>query len=851
MRLTIPDFSLVLLVGASGSGKSTFARRHFKPTEVVSSDVCRGLVADDENDQSATPDAFAVLNFIVGRRLARRRLAVVDATNVRSEDRAKLVALAREHHALPVAIVLDLPEALHHERNAARPDRGFGPHVVHNQLSALRRSLRGLKREGFAQVHTLSSTEAVEAAEIVRQPLWTDRRTERGPFDIVGDVHGCYAELAALLERLGYRIGTADGRRTLDHPEGRRVVFVGDLVDRGPQVPEVLELAMDAVEAGTALCVAGNHDVKLARKLAGKEVQLRHGLAESLAQLAGRDEGFRERARRFLDGLVSHYVLDDFNLVVAHAGLREDMQGRGSPAVRAFALYGDTSGEIDGFGLPVRHDWAAEYRGKARVVYGHTPVTETAWVNNTLNIDTGCVFGGRLTALRYPEMELVSVPAERVHAEPVRPAAPAEPTADPAAADPADPFLLDLADVAGKQIVETRLHGRIIVAEENAAAALEVMSRFAVDPRWLIHLPPTMSPVETSSRPDLLEHPDQAFEHYAARKVARAVCEEKHMGSRAIAVVCRDAGAAARRFGMADGSTGAVYTRTGRAFFAESPGLEAAVLDRLRAAATAAGLWDELATDWLCLDGELMPWSAKAQALLVDQYAPVASAAGSGLAAALGALRAAEARGVDVASMRAHAEARQAATAAYGEAYRRYCWPVSGIDDLRFAPFHLLATEGAVHSDKDHAWHLARLARLADGGLVQATRHIAVDLADPASRAAATAWWEELTAAGGEGMVVKPADFIVQGSRGLVQPALKVRGREYLRLIYGPEYTIPDQMERLRARGVGAKRILALREFALGLEALERFVAGQPLRRVHQCVFAVLALESEPVDPRL
>ena len=207
----------------------------------------------------------------------------------------------------------------------------------------------------------------------------------------------------------------------MKRPEGRKVVFLGDLVDRGPKIPEVLGLAMNMIEAGTALCVPGNHDIKLMRKLRGKDVQITHGLADSLEQLEKEPPEFRTRVSEFIDALVSHYVLDDGKLVVAHAGMKEEMQGRGSGKVRDFALYGETTGETDEFGLPVRYNWAAEYRGKAMVVYGHTPVPHPDWLNRTINIDTGCVFGGKLTALRYPEKELVSVAAQATYAQPVRP----------------------------------------------------------------------------------------------------------------------------------------------------------------------------------------------------------------------------------------------------------------------------------------------------------------------------------------------------------------------------------------------------------------------------------------------
>jgi protein phosphatase len=418
MKISLPDPCLVLMVGPSGSGKSSFARKHFKPTEVLSSDYCRALVADNENDQSASANAFEVLRFIAGKRLSAGHLTVVDATNVHPDSRKPFVSLAREHDLLAAAIVLNLPDKLCVARNKDRPDRDFGGHVVRGQGKAIRRSLRGLRDEGFRYVFVLDSPEKIDDIAIERTSLWTNRRGEHGPFDIIGDVHGCMDELKALLTKLGYVVERGPdlpfGYRVA-HPEGRRAIFLGDLVDRGPRIADVLRLAMSMVGSGTALAVPGNHDTKLLRKLKGKDVRVTHGLAESIAQLEAEPAEFREAAANFLDKLVSHYVLDDGKLVVAHAGMKEAYQGRSSGRVRDFALFGQTTGENDEFGLPVRYDWASEYRGKAMVVYGHTPVPEPEWVNRTINLDTGCVFGGRLTALRYPERELVSHDAARVY----------------------------------------------------------------------------------------------------------------------------------------------------------------------------------------------------------------------------------------------------------------------------------------------------------------------------------------------------------------------------------------------------------------------------------------------------
>lgn len=851
MKITIPELSLVVLIGPSGSGKSSFGRKHFLPTEVVSSDACRGLVSDNENDQSATNDAFDLLHTIVRKRMGVGRLTVIDATNVQPEARKSLVALAREYHVLPVAVVFDLPEKLCQERNASRPDRQFGPHVIRNQAQQMRRSLRGLEREGFRYVFKLSSPEEVDAVTIERQPLWNNRRDVHGPFDIVGDVHGCADELLELMAALGYQVERQDAAFTVVPPDGRKLVFVGDLVDRGPGTPDVLRLAMTMVAAGQAFCVPGNHDIKLVKALKGREVQVTHGLAESLEQLEKETAEFRAQALKFLDDLVSHYVFDDGKLVVAHAGLKESMQGRGSGKVRDFALYGETTGETDDFGLPVRYNWSADYRGKALVVYGHTPVAEPLWLNGTVNIDTGCVFGGKLTALRYPEREIVSVPAKATYYEARKPFLPSEELAPRAAQHAADD-VLDIDDVVGKRLIDTRLLPRITIREENAIAALEVMSRFAVDPKWLIYLPPTMSPSETSKLPGLLEHPQEAFAYYRNEGVPRVICEQKHMGSRAVAVVCRDERVSVKRFGVVEPALGVVYTRTGRRFFTETA-LENEFLGRIRDAAEASGLWEELGTDWMCLDCELMPWSMKAQELLTRQYAPVGAAGVQVLERAKSALADAGGRIDGLQDLAARTEARLEALAKYREAYRHYCWPVRSIEDLKLAPFHLLATEGKVHADKQHGWHMEALAKLCahDEKLLLATPFKIVDVNDSASCDEAIAWWEALTAAGGEGMVVKPLDFISKGRRGHAQPAVKCRGPEYLRIIYGPEYRMPENLERLRSRGLGAKRSLASREFALGVEALERFVRKEPLRRTHECVFGVLALESEPVDPRL
>lgn len=908
MEINIPEFCLVALVGTSGSGKSTFAARHFLASEVISSDMCRALVSDDETDQGATDDAFDVLEHIARKRLARRKLTVIDATNVQQDARKNVLKLAKENDCFAVAIVLNLPESVCQERNRGRENRNFGTHVIRRQKQLLRRSLGNLKREGFRHVFILDDETTIESVRINRTKLWTDRSEERGPFDIIGDIHGCFDELIELFEKLGYDIDRTAGddmNIVVTPPPGRKAIFLGDLVDRGPKSPEVLNLVMNMVEAEQAICVPGNHDVKLAKKLDGRNVKIAYGLAETLEQLEKQPPEFSHKCKEFITGLVSHFILDAGKLVVSHAGMKASYQGRSSGRVREFALYGDTTGETDEYGLPVRYEWANDYRGEAHVIYGHTPVGEAEWINRTMNIDTGCVFGGRLTALRYPEKELVSVDAHREYYESIKPfktedleklddedapnagagttaescsesgnrsmmstPRPAASTGLRSASREGD--LLDLDDVFGKRRIEIKYvpgtKNIITIKEENAAAALETISRFAIDPKWLIYLPPTMSPCETSranlegdgTAEDIggyLERPEEAFEYYSSREVFDVVCQEKHMGSRAVVIVCASKEAAAKRFSTSYDGAGVVYTRTGRRFFTEED-LEREFIEAVQEALGKSDFWKRFETDWVALDCELMPWSKKARDLLRDQYAHTGAAARASLDRVNKELALASARGLEIDELVQRFSEKEKLCNLYVEAYQRYCWDVNSLKDLKLAPFHILATEEHCHFDRDHLWHMAEIEKINSlgGDLFQTTAWIKLDISREDEVRRGALWWEQLTDTSTffkEGIVVKPLNFLARHKGNLIQPAIKCRGREYLRIIYGPEYTQKENLERLRNRGLSRKRALAMREFTLGMEALESFVRHEPLYKVHECVFGTLALESEPVDPRL
>lgn len=850
MRIELPDFCVVMLIGPSGSGKTNLARRLFKDDEVLSSDYFRKLVCGNESDQGATEDAFDCLYHVAAKRLDRRKLTVIDATNLGRWARGKALDFARDNNCFCMAIVCNIPESDCLKNNSLRSDRQTPANVIGRQCGELRQALKSIKKENFRQIHVLNSLEEANGLEIVRTPLWPDLSWLHGPFDIIGDVHGCYAELCELLRKLGYDVRTNDFMAI--PPQGRKAVFLGDLCDRGPANVAVLRLVMDMVEKDFALCVPGNHDDKLLRYLEGRKIQIAHGLECTLAEIEREDRSFRNRVKDFLRKRISHYLLDNGKLVVCHAGLPANLQGRSSKRVREFCLYGDPTGQLDEYGLPERNDWARDYRGQAFVAYGHTPEPQTRIANNTICLDAGCVFGGNLSALRYPEMEIVTVHAKKEYCHSSNPLT-----------DVSFESLPDTQELLKRRRIETGLGMIVIRDEERSIAALEIMGRFAADPRWLIYLPPTMSPCETSGLPDYLEHPLEALSYYKTRGVNSVICQEKHMGSRAVAIICKDEQTAEKRFASSGGNGGMILTRTGRPFFTSAQKqIYGEFLRGLRSTLEASGFWREYDTDWVCLDCEIMPWSFKAQSLVATQYAPYGIAGVNGLETALGTLQSFTERekkreiilsreeAMEMANLRSRLQSRLSSVRNYNKVWKSYCHPVSDVSDIKIAPFHILATAGKVWSDTPHDQHLNIIARsFGNAAAFIPTKNVIVNPATEEGMASAVAFWNNLLAGGGEGMVVKPLDFVGRNGTKLIQPAIKCRGKEYLRIIYGAEYT--EKIEALKQRSLTGKRKRALREFALGLEALERFVKDDALHNIHECVFTILALESEPQDARL
>lgn len=842
ITITLPDPSLVLVLGARGSGKTTFVQRFFDPSEIVSLDECRRRVGDAGDEPSN--DALELFQTIVQNRLHSGKMVVIDGDHGNADLRRSLTTLAKRHHLFAIAIALKLDERICIERNASRGDGAVSPYDVKRGAESVRKFVEAYVREGVREVHVLDSPEAVEKAVITRRKLWTDKRDDSGPFDIIGDVHGCAGELEALLELLGYKVtwndAYAHGVQVVP-PHGRRVIFLGDLIDRGPRIVDSLRLAMSMVASGAAICVPGNHEVKLLRKLRGKTVSITHGLAETLAEFEKMPPRFHEEVAAFIDKLVGHYVLDGGHLCVVHAGIKHNMQGRSSSAAREFGLYGDTTGETDEYGLPVRHEWANEYHGKAAVVYGHTPMLTAEWLNNTICIDTGCVFGGALTALRYPEREIISVPAAKRYFEPKKPlVARLSQSGSAEDAPSACGITLDVLRAGG--VIKTRFRYDIAIPEEpHLLAAVESLSRFGVDPRWLVYVPSSPSPVDPSHRPGVLEHVEDALAYYQRHGIEHLVCQEKHAGIPVVVIVCRNESTARTVFGTADGRAGIVYSSGGRNIFSDR-NAEDQWMQQCRDAAEKANLF--------ATHGPFLVFEAT---LLAPPPAPAETREELTFDAMQEAIARAVARGIDMGPLATRLERRRQGLAERTHVFHRRAQIHADGNSPRLVPLRMLATRELSWFDKPSGEHEAVFERFiqADESLFIGRTVFEVHLENPADVERALKTWDEWFTAGRDGMIVRPNSFRRNQRPGIVLPALECRSSDLLRLLYGPEYDLAENLERLRRRSLSALRFRTLQQFVLGMESVVQFVEQEPLSRIHACICVALALDGQRSECKL
>ena len=859
MLLQLPEGAIVLCIGPSNSGKSTLLDRlvleqQLLRSEIVSSDTCRHLVADiDFIDFSTAPtedqdylyeeyqristEAFNILEQVVIARAKLNKITFIDATHLRSFERAKYFEIAKKEHVPILALIFDTPksELLKRDEQRSQPR---GKKRIEQQVQTFQSELRHIKKEPFIEVYTWRG----EAITISRQK--SPHLLELGAgFDIIGDIHGCFDEMISLITKLGYK----NQGDVYVHPDGRRLLSAGDIMSRGPKSIETMLFWLRQIDSGLSFMTDSNHGWKIARWLKGQDVELKHGdeyVAEEFKQyevIHGKEatEALKERLANMLLHAPSHYILMKNNVrkvVVTHAGISDHYIGKESKRIRDFCRYGAVEG-VDKNGRPIRGDWFMDHKTSELIVWGHDPKLKPFKANRTINIDQGVVFGGQLTAFRYPEECFVAVDAlDNYVGNEGNPLVEAKNKrfAPPKAAHYMNGFT-----------VHTEKGEAITIPKEKALAAMDTFSHYTLPPEQVLYIPPTMSPTpQTSALADYLEHPIEAFNYYKKNGVTQMIAEKKHMGSRAVIFIAKDENVTKQLLNLE--ALGVITTRTGRAFF--EPELQLEVLSAIHKELLAKNYFEKHQTDYVLMDAEILPWNLKAQNLINTQYANVSEQALMDRQHLLNKLQATA--NIDVTDWVSEYTDKLKNAARFDAVYKNYCWPTKDVKGIQIAPFHILAHSGTTHFDKPHTWHMEMNALLAENSsLFLATEYRLIESEQQEEEV--INWWKEMTEHGHEGIVIKPLNFIENRKGKLLQPAIKVRGREYLRIIYGMDYTNEAQLQQLKKRNPSRKMRNALQEFLLGVEGVERFVQLESSTRVHECVLATLALESETIDPRL
>lgn len=864
MNIRLPYAGIVLLVGPSNSGKTTLLKQlvnngQILPSEIVSSDECRVLVSDVEfidwtqrpNDeaeglfdayQKISAEAFKLMDTMIETRCRLNKLTFVDATHLYSDDRKKYISIANKHHVPIVSIVLDVDQTVLLERDRNR-ENPRGSRRIKQQYQVFKREKRFMKKEGYDKTYFLSDTDQVEIFRENTNPVHLD---VGNGIDIIGDIHGCYNELIQVLQKLGYMKNDED---YYVHPEGRKFLSLGDIMSRGPKSLQTMEFFLRHVEKGLAYMIDSNHGWKIARWLDGRKVMLNYGdelVEEEFIQFEEaygieKAEQLKHKLKQFLLAAPSHYVLTKNGvptLVCAHAGIKDEFIGKQSAHISDFCRYGDNEG-LDETGKPIRKDWTIHHKTKTLIVWGHDPKPKPLIMNNTVNIDQGVVFGGALTAYRYPEREFVSVQAEKDYSE-----GKSNPLMELKKKRLNPP---NIAKFLNGYSVLTETFGEIKIPKEYAIPSIDLVSHFTVPIEEMIYIPPTMSPTpKPSALDDYLEHPKEAIDYYRSMGIERMVAEKKHMGSRGILFLFKDKDAGFKYVGRE--TLGVIYTRTGRKFFDEET--EAKILSKINKALTSKDYFHQYGTEFVLLDAEIMPWNLKAKELISSLYAHVSENAILDRRLLKSKIERAVGQNEELVKWLEEYKDKLANAHVFKEVFQKYCWEINEIDEIQIAPFHLLAHSNETFFHKPHTWHMEKNKEFASmDNLFIETEYMVIE--DEASEKEVINWWNTITKDGHEGIVIKPEPFIAKSKGKLVQPAIKVRGRKYLHIIYGMDYLDQENLNRLKKRNVGKKQKLALREFALGIEGIQRFVNGESIERVHECVLGTLSMESDRVDPRL
>ncbi|MGD6944195.1 AAA family ATPase [Cytobacillus gottheilii] len=861
MNISFPVGCIALLIGPSGSGKTTLLsnwieKGYIKSSEKVSSDDFRVLVGDTEyidysNRSKAESDglfneyqkisqaAFKLLDQTVEARARLNNVTIVDATNLYSDDRKRYIEMASRQHVPIIAIVLDIKEDTLISRDSVRKDPR-GKKRIKQQYSTFKREKRFLKNEGYTRVYYMKE-EDQQNITINREQNKLTLDVAAG-LDIIGDIHGCYDEMIQLLEKLNYK-QNEEGYYV--HEEGRKLLSIGDVMSRGPKSLVTMVFWLRHIQAGYAYMIDSNHGWKIARWLDGRKVTLSHGdekveeefnaYAEEKGMQAA--EALKAELKHLLLHAPSHYVLQQNGVNVAvctHAGIKDHYIGKSSKRISDFCRYGDTDG-VDERGKPIRKDWFIHHHSSELIIWGHDPKPKPLIVGHTINIDQGAVFGGELTALRFPERQFLSVEAQ--HDFSGTDQNPLIEWKKKRFAPPNISKFINGYTVSPEHIKE------IMVGGDYVKPAIDDMSHFTIPIEQLIYIPPTMTPPPAASSLDnYLEHPREAIQYYRKHGVQRMIAEKKHMGSRAILHIFKNTDAGKLSFGYP--SLGVIYSRAGRRFFNQEA--ETKILTQL--SEELQPYFEKYQTDYVLLDAEIMPWNLKAKELISKQYAHVAEHAILDRKKLLSKLQKAEHPETKIWQEQYEQKLENAIT--FQNVFQKYCWDLHDLAEISIAPFHVLAHSSSEFFDRTHEWHMKQNQELAQlSKLFTVTEYKMID--DEQSEEEAISWWESMTEDGHEGIVIKPEHFMAKEKGKLLQPAIKVRGQKYLHIIYGIDYLEPANLKRLKERNTNKKQRNALKEFALSMESVKRFIAGESVERVHECVLASLALEAEQIDPRL
>ncbi|RBW69663.1 polynucleotide kinase-phosphatase [Bacillus taeanensis] len=863
MNIALPYAGIVLLVGPSNSGKSTLLKKliqqnKIRASEVVSSDDFRILVSDiefidwrdkpkEESDNlfdeyaEISKEAFRIMDKIIEARCRLNKLTFIDATHLQPDDRKRYIALARKNHVPIIALVMDIPQDILLERDERR-NHPRGKRRIKQQFQVFKREKRFIKKEGYKAVYFISEPNEIE---LIRRSNLLEIAIEDG-IDIIGDIHGCYDEMISLLEKLGYEKNEED---YYIHPEGRKFLSIGDIMSRGPHSLKTMLFFFRHVQQNLAYMIDSNHGWKIARWLGGRNVTLAHGdekVEEDFKRYeeefgAEQTEEIKKALKEFLLKAPSHYVFKKngvSTLVCTHAGIKDEYIGKQSHEISDFCRYGDTDG-FDQNGKPNRKDWFVHHKTNTLIIWGHDPKPQPLLINSTINIDQGVVFGGKLTAFRYPEKQLFSVKALNDYSEFAD--NPLKKWEEQRLASP------NINKFINGYSVLTEYGGEITLYQEHVKPAIDTISHFTIPIEQLIYIPPTMSPTpHTSSYEDYLEHPKEAIDYYRSQGIQMMIAEKKHMGSRAILFLFKNEASAKKFIGIE--TLGVIYTRTGRRFFNVETKKE--IVLKINKELQEKRYFEKYDTEYVLMDAEIMPWNLKAKELISSQYAHVSENAILDRRKLTHKIATAAEENEQLKIWLKEYEQKLENAEIFKEVFQKYCWDIKDNNDIQIAPFHILAHSNETLFHKPHVWHMEMNRELSKrSSLFVETEYKMIRDGD--SEEEVISWWEEITRDGHEGIVMKPETFIARNKGKLIQPAIKVRGRKYLHIIYGMDYLLPENLVRLKNRNTGKKQKLALREFALGVEGIKRFVNGESIERVHECVLAVLAMESDSVDPRL